>query len=354
MATQPAVDQAKQAAFVQKVVADGAGAFAWLLCAVGDRLGLLRDLADRGPATSAELAARTGLQERYLREWLHGLACAGYLEYDPASRRFALPAEHAPMLAQEAGFAGFFEEFPSLVGVLDPLLDAFRRGGGVPLAAYDAHMFRGDERLSAGYYEGYLVQEWVPALPGVPAALERGALVADVGCGGGRALLTLARAFPASRFVGYDAHGPNVARATAAAEAAGVADRVRFKQRDIAAGLPEQYDLITAVFVVHDAGDPAAVLRAVRSALRPGGAFLCVEGVSSERLEERLGPMGALSYGASLFYCLPTALAQGEAGLGNQGLPEPTLRDLCAAAGFGAVRRVPVQPPVLALYEVMP
>ncbi len=354
MTSPPDVDQAKRDAFMQKVVADGAGAFAWLLCAVGDRLGLLRDLATNGPASSAELATRTGLQERYLREWLHGLTCAGYLEYDPTSRRFTLPAEHAPMLAREAGFAGFFEEFPSLVAVLDPLLEAFRRGGGVPLSAYDAHMFRGDERLTAGHYEGYLLQEWLPALPGVRAALERGALAADIGCGGGRALLTLAGAFPASRFVGYDAHGPNVARATAAAETAGAADRVRFEQRDAATGLPERYDVITAVAVIHDAGDPVAVLRAIREALRPGGTFLCMEGAYSERLEENLGPMGALSYGSSLFYCLPTALAQGGVGLGARGLPEPKLRELCTAAGFGQVRRVPVQPPMLGLYEVTP
>ncbi len=211
------------------------------------------------------------------------------------------------------------------------------------------------ERVSAAFfYDRTLVDEWLPALPAIRDRLERGAAVADVGCGRGRALIALARAFPASRFVGYDAHGPNVARATAAAEAAGVADRVRFEQRDVAAGLPERYDVITAVVVIHDAGDPVAVLRAIREALRPGGVFLCMEGGYSERLEENLGPMGALGYGSSLFYCLPTALAQGGVGLGARGLPEPRLRELCTEAGFGDVRRVPVQPLLLALYEVTP
>ena len=357
MATEPAIDQARRDAFLGKVAADGAGAFAWLMCAIGDRLGLFADLAENGPATSQDLAARTGLQERYLREWLHGLVCAGYLDYAPASGRFALPPEHAPVLAQEGGlacFGGLFEEFPSLAKAFDPLLQVFQQGGGIPLTAYDEHLFRGDERLGARFYEHLLVQQWVPALPEAQAALARGALAADVGCGGGRALITLARAFPNSRFVGYDVYGPNVARATANAEAAGVGDRVRFEQRDAAQGLPEQFDLVMAAFVIHDAGDPLAALRAIRAALHPRGAFLCVEFAAAERVEENIGPMGALGYGSSLFYCLPTAMANGTVGLGALGLPEARLRELCLEAGFSSVQRASVPPPRLAVYEVKP
>ena len=136
------------------------------------------------------------------------------------------------------------------------------------------------------------------------------------------------------------------------AVAAGVGDRVRFEQRDAAQGLPEQFDLVMAAFVIHDADDPLAALRAIRGALRPGGAFLCVEFAAAERVEENIGPMGALGYGSSLFYCLPTALANGSVGLGALGLPEARLRELCLEAGFSSVQRVSVPPPRLAVYEV--
>jgi len=300
------IDPARVEAFAGKVFADTVGLMTTAMSSIGDRLGLFKDLAAGGPATSAELAERTGIEVRYAREWLGAMASAGYLSYDPTDERFALPAEHAPVLAQEAGpafFGGVQEELVALVGLSERILDAFRSGGGIPYAAYPASMYEGIERFTAGWFENLLVPVWIPAIEGLRGRLERGIRVADVGCGRGRALLKLAREFPESRYIGYDLHGPNVDAATAAARAAGLAERVTFRPADAAAGLPEQYDLITTFDVVHDAADPLGLLRAIRRALRPDGTYLCLEINCADRLEGNLNPLGALFYGCSVLLC---------------------------------------------------
>jgi SAM-dependent methyltransferase len=297
------------------------------------------------------------MNERYLREWLSALACADYLEYDPASQRFALSPEQAAVLADEGGPAflgGEYEQIPPLWGVLDALALAFREGGGVPQSAYHERLYHGLDRDARVTYRHLLVQQWVPAMPQVQAALTRGIDVADVGCGGGHALITLAQAFPNSRYTGYDVYPPTIALAQQNAEAAGVADRVRFVALDASRGLPEQYDLITTFIVVHDAAQPRALLRAIRQALRPGGTYLCSEMKTSDRLEENFGPLGAYYYGVSVLYCMTTALAEGGEGLGTAGLPPSKLRELCLEAGFTNVRQVPDDNFFRNLYEVAP
>jgi SAM-dependent methyltransferase len=320
-------------------------------------LGLFKDLAAHGPATSDALASRMGMNERYAREWLGGMASAGYLEYEPATRRFTLPPEHAPALAQEGGpvfFGGIYQELPAVTGVLDQLTIAFRAGGGVPQSAYNDQMWDGLERFSSIWFENLLTPQWLPAMPDVQAKLEHGAQVADVGCGRGRALIKLAQTFPNSRYMGYDVFGPTIERAMANARAAGVADRVRFAQRDVSKGLPEQYDVITTFDVVHDAVDPVGLLRTIRQGLRLDGVYVCLDINCSEKLEENSGPLGALFYGFSVLYCLTTSLAGGGMGLGTLGFHEPKVRELCAEAGFSHVRRVPLDNPFNNLYEIRP
>src|SRR5438067_5160263 len=235
------LDEAKVEAFMGKVLDDLSGTTTTLFCTIGDRLGLFKDLAANGPATSAELAGRTGIDERYAREWLNGLTAAGYLEHDPGSGRFVLPPEHAPALAAEEGplfVGGAYQMLPSMVAPLEAVIEAFRKGGGVPQSAYSDDLWEGMQRFSATFFENHLLQEWIPAMPEAKAKLERGADVADVGCGTGRALLKLAEAFPASRFVGYDAFEGQFARAKENANRAGVGDRVTFQLLDVANGLP--------------------------------------------------------------------------------------------------------------------
>src|SRR5438034_11655994 len=271
MATQQTIDHTKTEAFLGKVLTDTSGMTTTIMASIRDRLGLFKQLA-HGPATSAQLATRADVNERYAREWLGAMASAGYVEYDPASERFTLPAEHMPVLAQEHGpifFGGIHQMLAGMIGPLNQLIQAFQHGGGVPQSAYDHNMWDGLERFTAGWFEHLLIPVWLPALPQVQAKLERGARVADVGCGRGRALIKLAQAFPRSRYVGYDIFEPTIAQATAHAQAAGVADRVRFEQRDVSAGLPEQYDVITTFDVIHDAIDTRGLLRAIRLALQP-------------------------------------------------------------------------------------
>lgn len=352
---QPALDSAKTEAFFGKVMGDLSGMMSSWLVGIGDRYGLFADLARGGPATGGELAARAGIDGRYAREWLAAMASAGYLAYDPASERFALPPEHAMVISQEGSpffVGGFFQQFRALARLTDRVADAFVDGRGVPISAYDGNWFGGMERNTSAWFDNFLVQHWMPAMPEVQARLERGALVADIGCGRGRALIRLAEAFPASRFVGYDLVPESLGAATASAAAAGVGERVRFAQRDVESGLPETYDVVTAFDVVHDAAHPAAFLRAIRAALAADGFFVCLDFTSSEKIEENAGPVGTFLYGSSIAYCMATALAAGGEGLGAAGLPETKFRALSAEAGFSAFRRVPIDNPFNSLYEL--
>jgi SAM-dependent methyltransferase len=357
MATTHTVDAARQEAFINKVLDHTSGTMTTLLAVIGDRLGLFKNLAQHGSATPRELAARMSLNERYTREWLGGMATAGYLEYDSTTNRFTLPFEHAAALAQENGpffFGGVYQMLPALTSVLDSVTEAFRQGGGVTQMAYSADMWHGLERFSAGWFENLLLQQWVPAMPDVQAHLEHGADVADIGCGRGRALIKLAEAFPRSRYVGYDVFGPTVTEATERAGAAGVVDRVRFEERDVSSGLPQQFDVITTFDVVHDAVDPLGLLRSIRRALRPRGVYVCLDINCSDKLEENMHALGAMFHGFSVLYCMTTSLSRGGAGLGTLGFHEPKVREMCAEAGFSSVRRVPLENPFNNLYEVKP
>jgi SAM-dependent methyltransferase len=357
MAEVGTIDSARQEEFVGKVVEQLSGTMTTLLAVIGDRLGLFKNLVEQGPATSAELASRTNLNERYLREWLGGMAAAGYLNYDGPTKRFSLPAEHASVLAQENGpffVGGMYQMLPAFTGVFDNVLTAFRNGGGVSQSQYSNMMWDGLERFSSTWFENLLLQQWIPAMPDVKAHLEQGCDVADVGCGRGRGLIKLALAFPRSRYVGYDNFGPTITRANANAREAGVSDRVHFEERDVSRGLPAQFDVITTFDVVHDAVDPLQLLQSIHRALRPGGVYVCLDVNCSDKLEENANPLGAMFHGVSVFYCMTTSLANHGAGLGTLGFHEAKVRELCEKAGFRSVRRVPLENPFNNLYEARP
>lgn len=355
-ATKSEFDEARMEAFMGTLMGNLSGTLVTYACAVGDRLGLFRDLATSGPADPDELAARTGISWRYACEWMGCMACAGYLDFDTETRRFSLPAEHVPALATPGhpAYVGAFFEAPFVMeqmGLLGKLADAFKTGKGVPQAAYGPDYQRVIEGLSAGWFDALLVPEWLPTAPGVVDKLTAGAEVADIGSGAGRAIIRMAEAFPASRFTGFDVYEPAVSMATSKASAAGVSDRVRFEQRDAATGLPGRYDLITAIDVLHDMARPMDALRSIRSALKPGGTFLVLEMNATDTPEGNIGPLGAMLYGISILYCLSTSLAQDGAALGTAGLPEARLREHCLAAGFTSVTRL-LETPMNVLYEV--
>ena len=349
------MDENRAAEFTGRVLADTAAAATVVLAALGDRAGLFKNLAEHGPGTSGELASRTGLSERYVREWLAGMFAAGYLTYDDALGSYALPAEHVPALAAEPGpafFGGVHQELIGAIQRYDDVADAFHRGGGVRPADLHPDVWAGTSRFTAQWHQNMLVQQWLPLVPDTTAKLRAGARVADVGCGTGQALIALARAFPAITATGYDVHQPAVERARRAAAEAGLADRISFEVLDVAAGLPESFDVITTFDVVHDAVDPLGLLRSIRDALRPGGTYLCLEINCSDQAADNTGPIAALLYGFSILYCMTTSLAEGGEGLGTLGLPEPVLRQLAGKAGFAQVRYVEMDNPFNRLYEL--
>jgi SAM-dependent methyltransferase len=340
--------------FAGKAMNDMAGMMTSLMSTMGDKLGLFRALA-QSPATSAELAERAQVNERYAREWLGGMTCAGYLVHDPESGRFTLPAEHVPILAQENGpmfFGGMFQSFLGLLDQLPRVITSFKNGGGVPSADYSDEMWCGITRMSASWFENLLVPVWLAAVPDAKAKLEAGGSLADIGTGQGRSLITLAKAFPSARFHGFDLLEKNLERARQQAREAGVADRVSYEQADVSKGLQDRFDIITTFDVVHDAVDPKGLLAAIRRALAPGGIYLCLDINCSDRLDQMAGPMGAALHGISLMYCMTSSLAAGGAGLGTCGLHEKKLGELARDAGFSSVRRVPLENPFNNLYEL--
>jgi SAM-dependent methyltransferase len=353
-----AIETAPEAAlleeFVGKALGDVAGAMATNLATLGDALGLWKDLAAKGPATSDELAHRAGIAERYAREWLAGVHAAGYVDYDPATGVYTLPPHAAEVFAHEGGpvfFGGTLQMTRATSLVFDELCDAFRTGGGVPQAHYSSDLYEGISRFTAGWFDNLLLPVWLPLLPEIEAKLVAGCDVADVGTGAGRALITLAQAFPNSRYVGFDVFAGQVELARANADAAGVSDRVRFEVADIAAGLPGEYDVITTFDVIHDAVDPAGLLRSIRAALRPNGRYICLDINASHKPEENVGPLATLFYACSIQYCMTTSLAHGGAGLGTCGFNPHVAEQMCGEAGFSTVRQVGIDDQFNVLYE---
>ena len=357
MASTPTIDEARAEEFLNTAVGHFSGTMSTLLAALGDKLGLWKDLHESGPATSQELAQRANVEERYAREWLYAMASAGYLEHDRESGRFTLPPEHALVFAQEGGpmfLCGGYQELAGAIAVFDRVGDAFRQGGGVSMDQYPSDFYAGLERFTAGWFENLLLGEWLPALPEIDARLKEGIVVADVGCGGGRASIKLAEAYPNSTFVGFDGFPGQVERARLNAEAAGVADRVSFEVLDGSQGLPSTYDLITTFDVVHDAVDPGGLVNGIREGLKDDGAYLMLEINCADDPADNVGPLASLFYGFSIFYCMTTSLAHGGDGLGTCGMPEAKVRELCEAAGFGSVERAPIENPFNVLYEIRP
>jgi 2-polyprenyl-3-methyl-5-hydroxy-6-metoxy-1,4-benzoquinol methylase len=350
------MDEQRVVDFLMKTAGDAAAAAGGVSVAVGDRLGLYAAMAGAGPVTAARLADMTGLVERYLEEWLAVQAGLGYVEYDPEAATFTLPDEHAAVLADENSptfLAGVFPVLRSVYASEDGLVDAFRVGGGVGWDEHSDPLYRGTARLFRPGYRANIVSSWLPALDGVTDKLEAGARVADIGCGFGYSTIIMATAFPQSRFLGVDYHGPSVEAAGKAAADAGVADRVNFEVAGGANFRGTGFDLITCFDCLHDMGDPAGAARRIRGALADNGTWMLVEPAASGRLEENFNPIGRFFLAASMAICLPSAMAQhGSQALGNHA-GEEAIRSVVQGAGFSSWRRV-AETPVNLVYEARP
>jgi 2-polyprenyl-3-methyl-5-hydroxy-6-metoxy-1,4-benzoquinol methylase len=341
------IDQAKLEAFMGQAVSDMGAAISVPLFMIGEKLGLYKAMAGAGPLTSAEVAERAGAAERYVREWLRNQAAGGYVSYDPESDRYTLPAEHALALADEDSpfyVLGVYDSIASLFADEDRIREAFRSGEGMGWHEHDPRLFRGTERFFRPGYRAHLVSEWIPALDGVQEKLERGATVADVGCGHGASTVVMAEAFPNSEFTGFDYHAESIERARQAASEAGVAERTAFEVASAKDYPGSGYDLVCVFDCLHDMGDPVGAARHVRETLAPDGAWMIVEPFANDRVEQNLNPVGRVFYGASTVICTPSSLAQ-EVGLalGAQA-GEARLAEVLKEGGFGRVRRASETP----------
>ena len=313
------------------------------LIALGDRLGLYKAMAGAGPMTSEDLAAKTGMSERYLREWLSAQAAGNLVEYDPANRTFTLTNEYALLLAHEDGPAflpAAYEVMKSLVIDEPRLEEAFRTGEGVGWDEHHPCLFSGTERFFKPGYLMNLVQSWLPALDGVVPKLVLGAQVADIGCGHGASTIIMAQAYPQSHFWGFDYHEGSIESARKAAERAGVGDRCTFEIASAKVYPGTQFDLVACFDCLHDMGDPAGALKHLRAALKPGGSVMIVEPMAGDTLKDNLNPIGRMFYSASTMVCVPTSLAQptGTA-LGAQAGEKRLRRLILDEAGFRLCRR---------------
>jgi SAM-dependent methyltransferase len=341
-----AINEKKLNELIGKMLGDVGAAMGSALVLIGDKFGLYKALAAAGPLTAAELAAKTGTVERYVREWAAGQAAAGYINYDAASGRFSISPEQALLLADENGpafFPAMYEIVAAAVRDEPKVANAFRDGGGVGWHEHDACLFRGTERFFRPGYAMHLVSEWIPALDGVREKLERGARVADVGCGHGASVILMAKAFPKSKFFGFDYHQPSIDHAREIAREAGVADRVTF-ERAFAKDYPGTYDLVAFFDCLHDMGDPVGAAAHVKSTLAQDGTWMVVEPFGNDRLEDNLNPISRVFYAASTMICVPGSLSQEVGkGLGAQA-GEARLREVLTAGGFSQVRRATATP----------
>jgi len=347
-------DKEKTKAFAKRFIVDTAAAVRAGLNYIGDRLGIFKIMADSGPVTLEELATKTGLNQRYLQEWLGAMTAAEYVEYDPASKSYLLPSEHAEVLAYENNplFGGGALQMPlPLLSLVPKVMEAFRTGGGVSHDQHHPEIVEATERFTRPFFTFALTQECIPAMPEAERKLQAGCEVADIGCGAGQAAIEMARAYPKSLIHGFDNHAPSIDRALTNARKAGV-NNVAFECKSAESLLgKERFQFITTFDVIHDMVNPLAGLRTIRGLLSTDGTYLMLEMNASDKLEDNINPFASLLYSISTLYCMTVSLAEGGAGIGAC-MGETKARALTQEAGFSHFRRLPLENPFSIMYEV--
>jgi len=342
------LDPDKLNQMVGKMLGDLGGAFSVPTVRIGLKLGLFDALQQHGPLTATELASRTGLTERYVREWAMAQAANGYVAFDAAAGAFSLTPEQAMIFAVKDSpvyLAGAFDLVAEMIAGQDKVEHAFRHGGGVTWGESSGCLFCAVGAFFRPGYVNSITQAWLPALDGVLPRLQAGAKVADVGCGVGFSTLLMAEAFPNSAFVGYDFHGPSIEQANAHAKAHGLADRVRFETVPAKEIAERDFDLVTMFDCLHDMGDPRGCAAHMRNLLRPDGTWMLVEPIAADQPGDNIAsPVSRLFYNASTMICVPTSMAQ-EVGtaLGAQA-GQAKLTEVLTGAGFSQVRRATETP----------
>jgi SAM-dependent methyltransferase len=341
------IDPSKLNTFLGQAIGEMGAAMNAALIVLGDKLGIYKAMNGAGPMTSEEVAKKTSLNERYLREWLSAQAAGGFLTYDAAAKTFTLPPEQAFALAMEDSpvfLPGFFNIVSSVMKDVPKIEEGFRTGKGVGWHEHDHELFHGTEKFFRPGYRAHLVNEWIPALDGVEAKLKAGAKAADVGCGLGTSTILMAQAYPKSTFVGSDYHDRSIELAREAATRAGVGDRAKFEVSAAKNYSGTGYDFVAFFDCLHDMGDPVGAAKHVRESLDRDGTWMLVEPFANDKLEDNLNPIGRIFYSASTTLCTPASLSQ-EVGLalGAQA-GEARLTKVLKDAGFTRVRRAAETP----------
>jgi len=339
--------------FMERIMHSVAGTFDIFSIYIGDRLGLYRALAEGGPFTSTELARKTSTHERYIREWLEQQTVTGILEVedelvDARKRRYSIPAGHVEPLIS-CNSLNYLAPLAQLIagGVrpLPEILDAYRRGGGVPFSAYGADLREGQAAMNCPAFTNQLPKEWLPGIPDVNVRLEKDppARVADIGCGHGWSSIGIAQGYPKVKVDGFDLDEPSITQAKMNAFINGVSDRVNFQVHD--AGDPSlagKYDLVTAFECIHDMSDPVSVLRAMRKLAAEKGVVMVVDERVGERFSVHGNEIDWMMYGFSILHCLPAGMDQpGSAGTGTV-MRQETLKNYATVAGFKDVEILPI------------
>jgi SAM-dependent methyltransferase len=351
----PTLNMDKLNAFVGQFVADLGAAVHTGMVVIGEKLGLYKALATE-PMTPAQLAADTKTDERYLREWLSSQAAGGYVTYDEKSGRFSLTQEQAFTLANEdspAYLPGAFELALGSLNAVPRITESFRTGAGMEWGEHTESVFHGCEKFFRPGYAANLVSAWIPALHDVKSKLEAGARVADVGCGKGASTILMAKAFPESRFVGFDYHDKSIEAARESAKRNGVADRVTFEVANAKEFPGKNYDFVTVFDCLHDMGDPIGAAAHIRQSLAKDGTWMIVEPFANDKLKDNLNPVGRVYYSFSTLLCTPCSRSQ-EVGLclGAQA-GEARIRDVVTSAGFNRFRRA-TETPLNLVFEARP
>lgn len=335
------MDQAKLDLFLGKVVGDMGAALNAAMVVIGEKRGLYKAMAGAGPMSSAELAKKAGCAERYVREWLNSQAAGGYVEYDAASGKYTLPEEQAVALADESSpayVAGGFYAVWAGVKAADRIAERFETGAGLGWQEHDPWLFCGTERLFRPGYRTHLIQDWIPSLDGVQEKLEKGAKVADIGCGHGASTLVMAQRFPKSEFVGFDFHLPSVETSRKRAAEQGISN-ARFEVAKAKDFPGSGYDLVTMFDCLHDMGDPAGAAAHVHRSLKPDGTFLLVEPNAKDTFDANHTPLGRLQYSISTLVCTPCSLSQ-EVGAALGAAAGPArLGEIVRQGGFSRFRK---------------
>lgn len=343
--------------FADKIYGDMAGAMGIGMAYIGVKTGLYRAMHGRGAMQANEVADAAGLQARYVEEWLKGMTAAGYLEYDSAADTYALPEEHAFLLASEGTdhfMGGLFYVAPVLLGAAPKVADSFRTGGGVRFEDFGPECVVALDMINSGQYENRLSSYWLPKLPDVVRRLESGGRVLDFGCGVGRVGAAIAKAFPKCEVVGLDPDPETIRQARAAATKAGLGDRIQFianTTSELERG--EGFDLITACDCVHDFSAPDKTLGELRHLVKPDGALFIVEPKAADRMQDNINSIAAMYYGFSIFHCMTQSLADSGPGLGTCMGPKRT-EALLRAAGFGRVEMLDIKSQTNLFYAARP